>query len=322
MINRKKAPSIIETNILYLIIGLLLITVGAKLQSIELYSGLIVTEYILILLPILLYLRGRGYSIKRTLRLNRISLKQALYTVIIMVLLYPAAVFFNYIGIMLISKYGRVFPNPVPIPTSSSEFMLGLIIISITPGICEEVMFRGMLMNSYESLGRKKAIIYSAILFGLFHFNLQNLLGPIFLGIILGILLHKTNSIFTSIIGHMTNNLVALLLGTISLNFNELSNDTSLQVSDNMFLYGAITTGVWAAIFGYIAYKFIKSMPESIETDISKIDEYKTEDGDYEEIELYSQSPSRKRHMDILELLPLVVYIIIFCYFNYTYFFG
>ena len=40
MAGNKKTLSILETNILYLIIGLALITLGAKAQSKEVYTGL------------------------------------------------------------------------------------------------------------------------------------------------------------------------------------------------------------------------------------------------------------------------------------------
>ncbi len=62
-------------------------------------------------------------------------------------------------------------------------------------------------------LERKKAIIYSAILFGIFHFNVQNLLGPIYLGLLFGIIAYKTDSIYPTIIGHTVNNTIALTIG-------------------------------------------------------------------------------------------------------------
>lgn len=176
MIENKKNPSILGTNILYLTIALLLITFGRKAQIGEVYTGLLITEYLIILMPILLYIKIRGYSIKEALRLNRISPKQSIYIVFIVMFSYPIAIFFNFIGIMILSKFGLVMPNPVPIPSTPNELLLGFFIIALTPGICEEVMFRGLIMNSYKSLGREKAIIYSAILFGMFHFNMQNLL--------------------------------------------------------------------------------------------------------------------------------------------------
>lgn len=316
LLDRKESPSILESNILYLLIGILLITIGSVVQSVEIYSGLFITEYILILLPILLYLKVKGYSIRKTLRLNSISLRQIVHVILIVLLSYPIAVFFNYIGIVFLSKYGQLLPSSVPIPTSSKEFILGVLIISITPGICEEIMFRGMLLKSYESLGKKKAIIYSAILFGIFHFNLQNLLGPIFLGIIFGLLVYKTNSILSSMVGHMTNNLIALLIGTISLHGEEMPLDIRIEIPDYIVIIGGIVMGIIALILGFVVYRLIESMPET------EIREQNTSfDIPIGSFYSYSNSINKSRNMDVIEAFPLFLFIIIFIFFNYKYFF-
>lgn len=316
MLDRKESPSILESNILYLLIGILLITVGSMVQAVEIYTGLLITEYLIILLPVLLYLKVKGYSLRQTLRLNGISFKQVIYIVLIVLLSYPIAVFFNYLGIVFLSKYGQVLPSSVPIPGSSKEFVLGLIIVSITPGICEEIMFRGMLMKSYGSLGTKKAIIYSAVLFGIFHFNLQNLLGPIFLGILFGLLVYKTNSILSSIIAHATNNLVALLIGTLSLNAEEMVLDTQVVVPDNLLLFGAIAMGIIALILGYIVCRLMESMPG---TEIREKESlFDVPIGSFYS---YSNSVNKSKNMDIIEAFPLILFIVIFIFFNYKYFF-
>ncbi len=69
-------PSIFETNIFYLIIGVLLLFLGGLVQSKEIYLGLIITEYLIILLPTITYLKARGYSLKKVLKLNKISAKE------------------------------------------------------------------------------------------------------------------------------------------------------------------------------------------------------------------------------------------------------
>ena len=209
----KNTPSILETNMLFLFIALLLITLGAKAQYWNIYIGLLVTEYLIILLPVLAYLRFNDYSIKDALRLNKINLKHILLTILIVLSSYPVAVFFNFIGLTLLNKFTQVRANPIPIPSNPREYILCFLIIALTPGICEEVMFRGLIMSSYDSFGKKKAIIYSAILFGVFHFNAQNLLGPIYLGLLFGIIAYKTDSIYPTIIGHTVNNTIALTIG-------------------------------------------------------------------------------------------------------------
>lgn len=315
MIENKKNPSILGTNILYLTIALLLITFGRKAQIGEVYTGLLITEYLIILMPILLYIKIRGYSIKEALRLNRISPKQSIYIVFIVMFSYPIAIFFNFIGIMILSKFGLVMPNPVPIPSTPNELLLGFFIIALTPGICEEVMFRGLIMNSYKSLGREKAIIYSAILFGMFHFNMQNLLGPIFLGIIFGIIAIKTDSLFSTILGHTVNNTIALTLGYQLNKLGNLEQDfegISVVLPENSITYSFITLGVLALVFGFIVNKMIKSLP-SIRKDFLEVD------SSYHE--LYYENSIYKEKMSSGERLPIWIFILIFMFWNYNIFF-
>lgn len=208
-----KKPSILEANIVYMVLGFALLTLGSLVQAREIYSGLLITEYIIILLPNILFLKIMGYSLKDVLRLNMISIKQIIYTILIMIFAYPVAVFLNMIVMTIVNAFSSAIPTTVPLPTNFNEYVLGLFVIALGPGICEEVMFRGTMMKAYDGLGYKKSIVITAILFGLFHFNIMNLIGPTFLGIVLGILVHKSNSLFSSIIGHTINNGLALSLG-------------------------------------------------------------------------------------------------------------
>src|SRR5690606_32129033 len=124
-------------------------------------------------------------------------------------------------------------------------------VIAIAPGICEEVMFRGTISKAYESLGYRKSIIITAILFGIFHFNIMNLVGPIFLGIILGILVYKTNSLYASIIGHAINNGIALSIGFLVTKFaaiEDVSTEGMILPENMQFLITLLFFGVLAFI--------------------------------------------------------------------------
>ena len=176
-----KKPSLGEVNLVYLVLGFALLIIGYLVQSKEIYSGLLITEYIIILLPNILFLKLRGYELKRVLRLNSISFMQFIFIFLIMIFAYPVAIFLNAIFLAIINSFSSALPTSIPIPTTTIEYLIGLFVIAIAPGICEEVMFRGTMMSAYDTLGYKKSILITAILFGLFHFNIMNLIGPIFL---------------------------------------------------------------------------------------------------------------------------------------------
>lgn len=273
-----KRPNIFEINLLYLILGFLLLFGGYFVQSREVYSGLLITEYIIILLPNLLYLKFKGYSIKDVLRFNRISFKQVVFTFLIIVFSYPIAVFLNLIAITILSNFTNVSPTAVPIPASSGEYLLGLFVIALAPGICEEFMFRGTMMLGYDKMGYKKSIFITALLFGVFHFNVMNLLGPTFLGIILGFLVHKTNSILSSMLAHTLNNGIALSIGYFLTKYTNSIDEyvsTAPIISEQMqLLISIVFFGVLTLISIIVVVFLFKHMPASQTKDLSYIENY------------------------------------------------
>jgi len=309
-------PSVNEANVLYLVLGLGLFFIGSIAQSIELYSGLLITEYVLILIPNILYLKFRGYSLKNVLRLNKISIKQVIFTFFIIIFAYPIAVFLNYIVMVMVGTVSTSIPTGVPIPGNLNELLIGYFVIAITPGICEEVMFRGTLQRAYTSLGVKKGLIISSILFGIFHFNIFNLVGPAFLGLILGILLLKSNSIFTSILGHVFNNAIALTLGyyltQVTDNLDQIVDQGPVIPDGIQFIATLVILGGFAVFSSIMLLLLIKKFPKTEESIIEEelVDEESVESGD-----IYTGEDKR------ITWLPVYVILAVFIYTNYKFLF-
>lgn len=255
---------ILEVNFLYLLLGLLLFFLGSIVQSKEIYSGLLITEYIIILLPNLIYLKSTGVPLRQSLRLNKISLKQAWYVILITIFSYPVAIFLNTLVITILNFFGETIPSSVPLPESTGLYFLSIFVIGISPGICEEIMFRGTIMNAYSNIGKNKSIIYSAFLFGLFHLNLQNLVGPMFLGIIFGIIVYKTNSIYSSILGHTLNNSLAMTIGYFAMKAqNKMMDVPAYEVSyQTQMLILLAVLSIFAIGSLIILKRLIKKLPQ------------------------------------------------------------
>lgn len=258
-------PTILEANLLYLILGILLFLLGSYVQRREICSGLLITEYLIIMLPNLIFLKIKGLSLKDTLRLNKISLKQIAYIVLIMIFSYPIAVFLNTLVLNILNLFGEPSISTVPIPDTKEKYLLSLFVIGLTPGICEEIMFRGTILRAYERIGKAKAIIYSAVLFGIFHLNLQNLLGPIFLGFILATILYKTNSIFASMMAHGISNTIAMTLGYFATKIQSSAGDVAAYEIPYkvQLLLSLVWFSIIALISSFVLRKLLKNLPGS-----------------------------------------------------------
>lgn len=94
-----------------------------------------------------------------------------------------------------------------------------LICFSIIPAVCEEWFFRGMLLRSLlKTKAAWKAIVISAIVFGVFHMisssaiAIDRLVPSTLVGLMLGYLAYKSNSIWPGILLHSLNNAIVIFL--------------------------------------------------------------------------------------------------------------
>lgn len=112
---------------------------------------------------------------------------------------------------------------PQGLPDGSQEFlrtMLGtsqpawlvFLAVAVTPAICEEFLFRGYLLSAFDRPGRRRlAIVLSAIAFGAVHMLPQQVFYATLLGLVLGFLALRTDSIWPGMAFHATFNGIAVL---------------------------------------------------------------------------------------------------------------
>ena len=80
------------------------------------------------------------------------------------------------------------------------------LLFAVSPGLCEEMFFRGLVLSGLRRWGVWQAIGVSALLFGVAHASLYRLLPTLFLGLLFGYLVWRSGSIVCSMIAHAINN--------------------------------------------------------------------------------------------------------------------
>ena len=103
---------------------------------------------------------------------------------------------------------------------------LAFLALVILPAILEELLFRGILLDGFSKrMGSWPAVILSSLLFGAIHGNWLQFIFASTLGLLLGIIYLKTNSILYPILIHGFNNALSYFMylsGYESLQFQEL----------------------------------------------------------------------------------------------------
>lgn len=88
-----------------------------------------------------------------------------------------------------------------------------LLVVALTPAICEEVMFRGYLQRQVERrLGVVWSIVLVGLVFGLFHLRPTQVLPLATLGFYLGFSVWVTGSLWTGVLVHLLNNGLAVIV--------------------------------------------------------------------------------------------------------------
>ena len=136
-------------------------------------------------------------------------------------LIIPAALGINFLLaainnlILLPINFSDVIAQPLPETYYAHNFILDVIGMAIVPAICEEFLFRGLILSALLPYGKKTAVLGSAVLFSLMHQNPVQIINTLAFGIIFGLMVIETKSIWGGIILHFINNLVSMVMNAI-----------------------------------------------------------------------------------------------------------
>jgi sodium transport system permease protein len=100
----------------------------------------------------------------------------------------------------------------------SRSFVTTLLLVAVTPAICEECLFRGpILLGLRTRLDSAAAVVITAVLFGLFHMDVYRLIPTTLLGVLLGFIVLESGSIVPAMVAHFCNNAMLVTLASLRL---------------------------------------------------------------------------------------------------------
>ena len=96
-------------------------------------------------------------------------------------------------------------------PKSAAGLAGNLLIVGLLAPICEEVLFRGAFQGTLERRGPVRAILASTLVFATIHVNPFAFLDILLIGMALGYVTWRTQSLVPAIVWHVCNNSLATL---------------------------------------------------------------------------------------------------------------
>lgn len=177
------------------------------------------------------------------------------------------AVFFisNIIGNMLTTAIGMVKGSAVEntvvdLVTGDLHPAVSFFIFVICAPIAEELLFRKAVISRTAKYGDGIAIIFSALLFGLYHGNLNQFVYAFSLGLALGFIYLKTNNIRYTILLHMLVNFMGSILGILVLKgsgYLELMNTLGADATETELMSAMMEhMGGLLLLIGYYLFLF------------------------------------------------------------------
>ncbi|HZL87729.1 MAG TPA: ABC transporter permease subunit/CPBP intramembrane protease [Pirellulaceae bacterium] len=107
--------------------------------------------------------------------------------------------------------------KPLDTMLQNAPLWQAVLLIGLTPAICEELAFRGFILSGLRHIGHRWiAIAMTAALFGIAHGLLQQSLSAFVVGLVIGYVAVKTNSIWPAMVFHMVHNSLMVLLTHVS----------------------------------------------------------------------------------------------------------
>jgi sodium transport system permease protein len=137
-------------------------------------------------------------------------------------------------------------------PETLRRGLLGsLFLFALTPAVCEELFFRGLILRGLLTrVAPGAAIAITAAVFGLYHVDIYRLLPTTLLGGMLGFIAWRSGSLGPAILAHFVNNAVLVCLGMADL---DRRLETLGAVAQIGMLTGAavlVGLGTWVLLRG------------------------------------------------------------------------
>jgi len=208
---------------------------------------LVVAQVLGLLLPFLLFSSvGERVTIER----ERLDFANVVLIVAISLLLQPFMMFVSGLASL-------VMPNPVegliadllalPVPAA-------LVIIALTPAVCEELVFRGFIQSRYAGQPLLVTALVNGLFFAMIHFSLHQFAYAFLMGIVFVYMVHFTRSIYSAMLSHFVINASQFLLARAA---SGVETDESVELIEALFAIGRLALFVLPLLLA-LGYCFVK----------------------------------------------------------------
>ncbi|MDY3118489.1 MAG: type II CAAX endopeptidase family protein [Peptoniphilus sp.] len=182
--------------------GILFLLCGPFLSRADALKGIVLTEAAAIFLPALFLRR-----VYRPRKHEGMALGEA---ALLTVAVFPIILVVNGVFLEGLSRIYLLENQNLDLIREDVGLVKQILTIALAPAIMEEFFFRGVLCELFSRRSPRGGVFLSAVLFALFHFELQNSLAPFLFGLVLGYI-YLYGGLKACIFSHFLYNLSSIL---------------------------------------------------------------------------------------------------------------
>lgn len=259
LMNSKKSNWLFLTIILvHFAVVVFLLFMGGRIDF-DIIINLLVSEGIIIV-PAVLFLLFTKSRWGEVLGFHKIKISTFFMIVLFTFLVMPLITVLNAISMFFTENAVASMEQDM----MGAAFPVMLFLIGMFGPFCEEFVFRGVIYGGYLKSGNKlRAILLSALLFGLMHMNVNQAIYAFVIGILLALLMEATGSLWAPVLCHMVFNSQQVCLMYLSEKFLglipeqglenvELTQETLVAALSVYLVIAAVTTPIALCVLAWI----------------------------------------------------------------------
>lgn len=144
-------------------------------------------------------------------------------------------------------------------------YLVYIVVSCITPAVCEEILFRGVIASGLKCKGFKFALVISSLIFMLMHGNPEQTVHQFIIGLVVGYMFLKTGNIWLGIIVHFFNNFISVTQVYMISLYQQMTSQALIESTTTTSSWGSLLINLAIAIFlAVIGYFVIKRLMDKM----------------------------------------------------------
>jgi len=267
--DKESIPSFPEAIICFILIMMLQFaaisaTPGVDNDAWWMIRTLFITQIAVIASPALFMGVMLTTSLKKTLRLHLPPLNMLGLAAVLAVSLHVLSLEWSHRLAWFFPELPEAMAEPIQrLMSANIPWYWLLAAMALAPAVCEELAFRGFILSGLKHTGRTwLAIVLSSVAFGLMHMIPQQVFNATLLGLVLGMIAVRSNSLWPCMLFHLIYNALGVIHQRYSVQLAEQWSGSPFirQLGDGQMLYGWPTLLIAGGVAIPLIWWLVKSL--------------------------------------------------------------